>query len=57
MSCICGGWGIRTPEPVAQLPPFQGGALNRYANPPKSLIFIINFFTFKIKKFLLLYIT
>ncbi len=32
-----GGWGIRTPDPVSQIPPFQGGALDHYANPPCGL--------------------
>ncbi len=29
-----GGWEIRTPEGITTLPPFQDGALDRYANPP-----------------------
>lgn len=33
-----GGGEIRTLERVAPLPPFQGGALDRYATPPMSLI-------------------
>ncbi len=31
-----GGGGIRTPESLSTLPPFQGGALDRYATPPIS---------------------
>ncbi len=37
---ICGGWEIRTPEGIAPLPPFQDGALDRYANPPICLLHI-----------------
>ena len=31
---ICGGGEIRTLETLSSLPPFQGGALYRYATPP-----------------------
>ncbi len=31
---VCGGWEIRTPDQVAPMLPFQGSALDRYANPP-----------------------
>lgn len=32
-----GGWEIRTPEGISPLPPFQGGALGHYANPPVKI--------------------
>ena len=34
---MCGGGEIRTLERVTPLPPFQGGALDRYATPPGFL--------------------
>ncbi len=35
---VCGGWEIRTPDQVAPMLPFQGSALDRYANPPVRTI-------------------
>ena len=34
----CGGGGIRTPETLSSLPPFQGGALDHYATPPSVYV-------------------
>ncbi len=35
--CTSGGGEIRTLDGVSPMPPFQGGALDRYATPPLSL--------------------
>jgi hypothetical protein len=34
----CGGGEIRTLETLSSLPPFQGGALDRYATPPCLIV-------------------
>ena len=35
-----GEWEIRTPDGVSPMPPFQGGALDHYANSPNISIFL-----------------
>jgi hypothetical protein len=41
---VCGGWEIRTPDQVAPMLPFQGSALDHYANPPMATIVALFWF-------------